>query len=496
MIRLLQVNLGGGSAAQDLALQTAAELSAEILLVSEFYKFGKVHEQWYCDTSNRAAIAVLSSTPVGDFDVGNDGFVWVTIAGMRIYSCYWSPNTTDVDFELFLRRLEASVRASPVRVVVAGDLNAKHSAWSSPVSDGKGEALADVAQALDLAVMNCGDVPTREREAQRSYIDVTMVSSGLQHRVAGWCVMDEETLSDYRYLTYAITATLSTNNARTGWSIRQMDKEKFLESLATWEPADRDSAEECAQDFMSALTRGMDCSTPRRAPAGTKRKSVHWWSRDIAALRRDSNHARRTYQRKEQRHGLHTCQEEHDAAKRAKLALTNAIRRAKESAWANLCALVNDDPWGKPYRVVMSRLGVRRPIPGIGNPGRVDAIVEGLFPTHALRPRPEWPGEEPFEEVTITEVGKLAREIPRNKAPGPDNIPGEALKLLVRSRPQHVANLFNRCLRQGVFQSEWKRAWLVLLRKGADLWMNPTHTGRCACWTQPENSWKSYWTHV
>lgn len=55
---------------------------------------------------------------------------------------------------------------------------------------------------------------------------------------------------------------------------------------------------------------------------------------------------------------------ERDAVKRAKLALVNAIKKAKESAWAEFYALVNDDPWGKPYRLVMFRLGVRRLIPG------------------------------------------------------------------------------------------------------------------------------------
>lgn len=102
MINVIQINLSGREA-QSLMLQNAAEQNANIAILSEFYKYGKIHEKWYCDSSNRSAIAVLSSLPVDDVGVGNNGFVWVTIGGTRVYSCYWSPNTTGTDNEDFLR---------------------------------------------------------------------------------------------------------------------------------------------------------------------------------------------------------------------------------------------------------------------------------------------------------------------------------------------------------------------------------------------------------
>lgn len=413
-----------------MALQTAAEQGADYILISEYYKYGTQHRDWHCDRSSRCAIVPLSNIPEDEVGTGEDGFVWVTTCGSRLYSCYWSPNTTDAEYEQFLRRLEASIRSSPWPVLVAGDFNAKHSQWSSPVNDRRGEALADLAQVLDLVICNYGDSPTREKDGSRSYIDVTLASSRLQHAVSGWTVLEEESLSDHYYIAFVVgTATAATQRA-TGWSTRHLDRAKFLRAMEEWEPPMLETAEECARELSRGLTACMDASAPRKPQAGPRRRSVYWWSQQIAELRTESNHRRRVYQRRKRRQGPQGCQEEHNAAKVSKLALVTAIRRAKDAVWADLCALVDDDPWGKPYRLVMSRLGARRPIPGIDKPGRTEAIVDGLFPAHALRPRREWPHDEPVEPVTIDEIKELARGIPGNKAPGPDGIPGEALKLL------------------------------------------------------------------
>lgn len=53
---------------------------------------------------------------------GNNGFMWEIVRDVRLYSCYWSPNTSNAKDEDLLRRLEASVRTSPVNVIVAGGL--------------------------------------------------------------------------------------------------------------------------------------------------------------------------------------------------------------------------------------------------------------------------------------------------------------------------------------------------------------------------------------
>ena len=52
------------------------------------------------------------------------------------------------------------------------------------------------------------------------------------------------------------------------------------------------------------------------------------------------------------------------------------------------------------------------------------------------------------------------------KAPGPDGIPTEVIKVLAEEYPYVLLNMFNACLQVGIFSSRWKMQRLVLFDKG------------------------------
>ena len=94
-------------------------------------------------------------------------------------------------------------------------------------------------------------------------------------------------------------------------------------------------------------------------------------------------------------------------------------------------------------------------------------IVDGLFPRHPLRDREEYPG--PLEDVPIfseDELSLAASSLRNKKAPGPDGIPADVLRVAARSCPQVLLNMHNRCLKDGVFLKRWKIQRLVLVGKG------------------------------
>ena len=74
-MKFLQFNFGRGRDAQDLLMQTARERGANVLLMSEQYKWSE-NCAWYQDASSRAGILIYSpDLSVGDFLESDAGFV-------------------------------------------------------------------------------------------------------------------------------------------------------------------------------------------------------------------------------------------------------------------------------------------------------------------------------------------------------------------------------------------------------------------------------------
>lgn len=105
--------------------------------------------------------------------------------------------------------------------------------------------------------------------------------------------------------------------------------------------------------------------------------------------------------------------------------------------------------------------------PPILNEAKMDRIVNTLFPTHPARPpdntmvqRQEIPAFSP-EELNIA-----VQSLQNKRAPGPDGIPAEVLKVTAQTSSHLMLNMFNSCLKEGVFPKNWKKQRLVLISKG------------------------------
>ena len=81
---------------------------------------------WYQDASRRAGILVCSpDLSIADFLETDAGFVWVEVAGVRVYSCNFCPNDSFEIFEIQILLLEESLKEASGRSLIAGDFNSK-----------------------------------------------------------------------------------------------------------------------------------------------------------------------------------------------------------------------------------------------------------------------------------------------------------------------------------------------------------------------------------
>lgn len=493
VIKVIQVNLNHCWAAQQLLDQTLVERNSDVALISDYYRPMSDANRWTASADGKCAILICgnSITMIAEKGAGI-GYAWVRTSNSLMYSCYCSPNCTLDEFDDFLGGLESSIRNQALNtdiVIVAGDFNSHSAEWGSTTNDVRGELLASFASSLNLEVCNVGSTPTFRRVNAESVIDVTFARPPLGNgsRVTNWIVLDNlYSASDHEYVEFHVSSVAPRSPSAgipqlariSGWSVKKLSVQALQRNWERDQPPEilPGSATVQADYLHGMLTEACDAAMPRRA-AFPGKKAVHWWSTEIASLRQSTIAARRRYQRAGRRSDVSGRETEFIEYNRLRKELRLTIRRAQESSWKTLCDSVDQDPWGVPYRLVTKRLGRKPPAM---EARQAATIARALFPETPLT---DWASiamtvTEPTELLDVScmdpsiplfsfdELHQALRKIPNNRAPGPDNIPNEIIKLMAGKFPDPFLTVFNSCLKEGLFPVRWKSARLVLIFKG------------------------------
>lgn len=120
----------------------------------------------------------------------------------------------------------------------------------------------------------------------------------------------------------------------------------------------------------------------------------------------------------------------------SKLKLVKAIKNLKERCWITLCARLENDTRGLPYRLAIGKLYYNAPIPEIETLERKFLIVEGLISKHPKRPQIMWRTDNQITEITNKELVKAIISLPDNKAPGTDKVLSKMLRKIIKHIPE------------------------------------------------------------
>lgn len=468
-VKFLQINLGRGREAQDLLMQKATEENTDVVLISEQYR-NPTSQVWYEDKNKCAAIMIRNrSLLVSEVDETNSGFVYATIGKTRVYSCYFSPNMDFNEFEEAINALGDSIRRSRHKVIIGGDFNSKSPEWYSNTFDKRGNTVSEMIASTGLAIFNAGEKLTFRRGVGGSIIDITFGTPTLWSDKMNWMVLEDLTLSDHQYITFNIYKGANTDQIHVNlprWNTRKRSDEKLYKYIArAKERSMSDTAniinvEDATEMLVRTLTRACNVSMPRVQKYNNK-PPVYWWNSEIRELRAKCLAARRASTRS---HSNEILANEYRQTRKI---LRRAIKDSKKRCWIELCKEVDSDPWGKPYKIAMKKLGGNKPIPGIKDPKWATKIVETLFPydedgtTSVARLQ-----VDNFIPINVDEIKYAGNKLTTGKSPGPDGIPSEVIKLVCEIWPECLVKIFNCCLERGIFPVKWKRQRLVLLRKG------------------------------
>lgn len=499
MVRFLQANLNHCGLAQDLLSQRVRTERTDVVLVSDPHMASVRSPEWLTSAgSGRAAIWVVSDN-ITVADVTRDTeFVTARLCGIQVISCYVSPSLNTTEFDEFLLKLSDKIRSfrRGTPILVAGDFNARAAAWGDWITNARGSVLCSLLESHELVILNEGSTPTFRR-GRGSVIDITLVNEGLTQRVSGWKVLEDEfNGSDHNYLQFSVdehglAEFRAPTGSHIGWNVIGGVNLETLKTgllLAEWlgnratQPLAGTESQIAALE--TRIAAACDFALPKKPTARRGKPPLHWWNGEIAQLRQMCQRKKRAKTRinarihhlrdRAQETGLEFDEQRADITlnsaveelRAAKRELKKAIRRSKAEGWKELVRTVDEDPFGKPYKVVMKKLCGPPAISRMENE-TLQHITSTLFPVHPpLNYQTHAPIDVTSELFSRDEVNNAVFRIGcRKTSPGPDGINTKIIDAIHKIQPELLLNTYNRCLTDGVFPAQWKKARVVLIRK-------------------------------
>lgn len=203
-MKILQVNLMRSKHSHDLAYELAIRRGVDVIIASEPNKNRVQRNNWIKDKRLDVAVLFINKNVDVQKVRKEQGYVCLYISNYRIYCCYSSPNIELETFRAEMDKIMNDSRGLSGDSLIIGDLNAKSPQWGSAIWDARGEYLTDWLAQVDMVVHNKGEKPTFVRGNSESFIDVTCSSQNIATKIVNWEVLDDESLSDHRFIYFEI----------------------------------------------------------------------------------------------------------------------------------------------------------------------------------------------------------------------------------------------------------------------------------------------------
>ncbi|XP_018377645.1 PREDICTED: uncharacterized protein LOC108770506 [Trachymyrmex cornetzi] len=451
-----QININHDRAAQDLLMQEIIENNAEITAISEPY-FVSVNHRWFGSTGNKpgAAIYCNSQNFIARLIAKGDGYVVVKYREITYYSVYFPPSLNNEEYSYWLTRMETVVHPIQTeKMLILGDFNARSPLWDARNFNIKGEMVIDLANALNIRLLNKRYVSTCVRTQGESTVDLSWATPVTRVDENNWKIRENViTLSDHKLIEISIgdkgckeELRAMKNKNFPSWNIRRLDENLLKASLtfSYWTNSNihTGNEEEMAKKLETMYKLASDMAMPRK---GVHRKrSTYWWNDNLKEIRKECIKVRRKIIRARRKNNSLIIEDLKRENRQLQHDFKSEISKSKRRAWKELIAIIDSDVWELPYKLVMNKLRPATvPLTESMEKNFVTKVVKELSPAgrrrEPIQVDTDWNETWNISHQEMQEVIKKMGT--KNKAPGPD---GLWKGVISRSNGNKVESLFSK----------------------------------------------------
>jgi exonuclease III len=367
--------------------------------------------------------------------------------------------------------------------IVVGDFNIHHELWGGEGvisnSTKQAEFLIEMMERHGLELCIERGLKTRpgRNEEPGSTIDLalatedimeTLVKAGIEGRL--------NKCSDHLPIGLELGIQLQREAQFTRWRYDQTDREIFSNTLRDLLPQPQfgtrtERIDQVAERIAEALSIAREASTPK---ARISPKSKPGWNEETTEAIKNARRLRRRYNATGEMDDFVEWQRANREKKNAIRKADRDTHRTRVSNTRDLKGLFQLARWAKNRNsanpcftpdIKDAEGDIQRDLEG-----KAQAFARTFFPT----PPPadlsdiqgaDYPSPIRHMDFREAEIREIIRNLPPDKAPGPDQIPNRMLKWAEPQITPILTRLFNKCIQAGYCPKHFRRSTTVVLRK-------------------------------
>lgn len=298
-IKIMQINLNHCKNAQDLLIQTAEQLSIDVVMISEPWK---PPSYWFNDDHKNASI--WTPLPSKKFKTiksiyKSKGITAIQLNDYVYISCYVSPNISISEYTKYIMDLESFLNTIDTNFcIIAGDFNAKSPAWGSSNLDERGILVMETCNNRNLKPTISQGSGTFERNGHTSTIDILLCGIDIARNLSSSRILEKYTASDHKYILHVFTYDQTKNEEPK--IKRKINPEKFMNTYQKYteiaNPLEIASKND-VDAYIKMISEIYENTSYLLPDPLLRKKSVWWWNPQIAEYRKKANTSRRALQR-------------------------------------------------------------------------------------------------------------------------------------------------------------------------------------------------------
>lgn len=335
------LNCNHSSPAQDMLLLLAKKKKADIVCVTEPHS-NLSAPGWHKTMQKTVGILVRNNLEYFVLETPSHNFSVIKIANMVIICAYLSPNR-EIDAELQSLQPLLSLTS---HVLLGGDFNCRVRGLSNLQWRPRDHTFEEFMDVNDLKVEN-SPAPTCFHQGRLTVHDLILTKNVKVHGVK--ILSEEETLSDH----FPVLARIDLMIRKKSSTVKRIDEELLQQILETTIPTIKKATSvEDVKNNARSITEYLSDIVEYCIHEVTRNTNLKWWNSVLSAIHHELKKIRRLYFRTGNQN-VHIRNKIKNLRKKLRL----EIKKAKRSASREF--IPTDQPWGKPYRILIKTRDTR-----------------------------------------------------------------------------------------------------------------------------------------